>query len=69
MKEISEENYKRLAAFIVCIAFGFAFIGNSIGAIVAAAIMQNADKTPYAYAFISAFIGSLIFTLAPKPKK
>lgn len=63
------ENKDRFIGFICCLIAGSALLGMSLGTIVTIAIMQNGTKSPYAFAFIVAFIGSLCFTFMPRPKR
>lgn len=64
-----EENRDRFIGFICSLIAGSALLGMSLGTIVTIAIVQNGSKSPYAFAFVVAFIGSLCFKFMPRPKR
>lgn len=64
-----EENRDRFIGFICCLIAGSALFGMSLGSIVTVAIVQGGEMSPYAFALIVAFIGSLCFTFIPRPKR
>lgn len=59
-----EENQRRLATFVICIALASALMGTAIGIVVSEYIGENTWKA----AFWLSILGALIANFAPRPK-